>query len=68
MTQRDESDVIRRSVQRELGQVEDNLYRYQLQARHSPDYHTGNGEPITDVIMKLEAERDALRRALESVR
>lgn len=54
-----------RAIQRELSTVEDNLYRYKHFGK--PTDVTGNGETFASVIVKLEAERDELRAAIDEL-
>lgn len=47
-----------------ISNVEDNLYRYKLQYQRDPNSKTGNDEPISNIILKLEAQLAELKEGL----
>jgi hypothetical protein len=53
---------VENAVRQQLGNLQDNLYRYKMQQKADPDWRTGNDEPIGDVIASIEAQITELRR------
>lgn len=52
-------------VRKELGNIDDNLYRAKLQQRRDSDWTTGNGKSIDSLIAGYQRERDDLVRDAE---
>jgi len=55
---------IDRAVQSALINIEDDLYRARLQQRNNPNYVTGNGERISDIVRHYEYELEQTKKCL----
>ncbi len=55
----------RDALKNALGNAEDNLYRAKLQQRAMPDWTSGNGEPVQDLITGYQKLVDELKEALK---
>ena len=55
---------IDRAVQSALINIEDDLYRARLQQRNNPNYVTGNGEHISDIVRHYEYELELTKKCL----
>jgi len=56
------------AIKKEMGYLEDNMYRYKLQQKASPGWVSGNDEPIGDIIAWHENELKKLREALNEAK
>lgn len=52
------------AIKAAISNVQDDLYRFRLQAAAKPDWVSGNGEPIDEIIMRLEAHLAELKQGL----
>jgi hypothetical protein len=55
--------IIRELLRREIGSVDENIYRAGLQKKSNPNWICGNGESIDDVIAGYQKRRDKLAKA-----
>lgn len=53
------------AIKKEIGNVEDNLYRYKLQAKSRPDLTYQDGWSISDTIKHLEEKLVKLKEGLD---
>lgn len=51
----------RRAIENAISYVEENLFRARHTARHQPDWKSGNGEPIAQIVAEYEAHLAALK-------
>ena len=58
------NDLQKRCISNEIGAVQDDLVRARLQQRADPFWHSGNGQPIGQVIRELEQRLQKLREPL----
>jgi hypothetical protein len=58
------NETIRKAVQNQIDNLTDNLYRARLQKRRNPNWRTGNGETIDEVIRGYEHELNEARACL----
>ena len=55
----------RQAIKQAIGNAEDNLFRYRLQQTANPDWISGNGGKIRDIILELEKEIAELKENLK---
>ncbi len=55
-----------KAIKTALANAEDNLCRARMQKRAMPNWSSGNGETIDELITAYEKERDQLLEALQS--
>jgi ABC-type phosphate transport system auxiliary subunit len=55
---------IDRMVRGQISSIEDDLARSRLQQRKNPNWVSGNGEHISEIVRKYEYELDQTRKCL----
>lgn len=56
----------RRAINNAISNTEDNLYRCKMQAKRDPEYKTGNGVSISEMVSRLEAELAELKEPIDA--
>jgi hypothetical protein len=46
----------KQAIETHISFLQDNLYRFRMQQKANPNYVTGNGEPIADIIANHEKQ------------
>lgn len=59
------NEAQRQAIQTAIFNAEDNLYRAQLQKRAMPEWVSGNGVSIDDMIAGYQATIDKLKEGLD---
>jgi Trk K+ transport system NAD-binding subunit len=60
-------ELVIRLLKKDLVDAEDNLCRARMQKRHDPNWKTGNGEPIDEVIASYQEWADRTQKALHEM-
>lgn len=59
------NDAQRRALQSAIANAEDNLFRARHTMRHQPDWKSGNGEPIAQIVAEYEGHLAALKEGFD---